>query len=108
VIVGAGAVQFVVGWSKSFAVTIGRPKLRTWTHTVETVVLLPLAIVLGWRWGALGAAVAVLVSSVVFALVWAVLYARIRREPAPPPLQPPPPEPLVAAGGPNLCEGCWS
>jgi O-antigen/teichoic acid export membrane protein len=101
IIVAAGAVQFVVGWSKSFAVTIGRPTLRTWTHTIETALLLPLAIVLGWRWGAVGAAVAVLVSSAAFAVAWAVLYARIRREPAAPP---PPPlaastEPLVAAAG---------
>jgi O-antigen/teichoic acid export membrane protein len=83
IIVAAGAVQFVVGWSKSFAVTVGRPKLRIWTHGIETAVLLPLAIAFGWLWGASGAAAAVLVSSVVFALTWAVLYARIRREPAP-------------------------
>jgi O-antigen/teichoic acid export membrane protein len=98
VIAVAGAVQFVVGWSKSFAVTIGRPKLRTWTHTLETAILLPLAIVLGWQWGALGAAVAVLVSSTAFALAWAVLYARIRREPEPPAPKAAPSEPLVAAG----------
>jgi O-antigen/teichoic acid export membrane protein len=83
IIVAAGAVQFVVGWSKSFAVTVGRPNLRVWTHGIETVVLLPLAIGLGRVWGASGAATAVLVSSIVFALAWAVLYARIRREPPP-------------------------
>jgi O-antigen/teichoic acid export membrane protein len=83
IVVVAGAVQFVVGWSKSFAVTIGRPKLRIWTHGLETAVLLPLAIAFGWMWGARGAAVAVLASSVVFALAWAVLFARIRREPPP-------------------------
>ena len=91
IIVAAGAVQFVVGWSKSFAVTVGRPNLRIWTHGIETVVLIPLAVVFGWIWGASGAAAAVLVSSVVFALAWAVLYARIRREPPPPahaPLEP--------------------
>ena len=81
IIVAAGAVQFVVGWSKSFAVTIGRPKLRIWTHGIETAVLLPLAIAFGWMWGARGAAIAVLASSIVFALAWAVLFARIRREP---------------------------
>lgn len=86
IVVIAGAVQFVVGWSKSFAVTVGRPNLRIWTHGIETVVLLPLAIVLGWIWGASGAAVAVLASSVAFALSWAFFYARIRREP--PPMQP--------------------
>jgi O-antigen/teichoic acid export membrane protein len=83
IIVVAGGVQFVVGWSKSFAVTIGRPKLRIWTHGLETAVLLPLAIAFGWMWGARGAAVAVLASSVVFALAWAVLFGRIRREPPP-------------------------
>jgi O-antigen/teichoic acid export membrane protein len=91
IIVSAGAVQFVVGWSKSFAVTVGRPNLRIWTHGIETAVLLPLAIALGWIWGASGAATAVLVSSVVFAVTWGVLYARIRREPppeAPAPLEP--------------------
>jgi O-antigen/teichoic acid export membrane protein len=79
IVVVAGAVQFVVGWSKSFAVTVGRPQWRVWSHLVETIVLLPLAIVLGLRWGAAGGATAVLVSSVAFALAWAVLYARIRR-----------------------------
>ncbi len=83
IIVAGGAVQFVVGWSKSFAVTVGRPKLRIWTHGIETIVLLPLAVALGWLWGASGAAAAVLVSSIVFALAWGVLYARIRREPPP-------------------------
>jgi len=90
IIVAAGAVQFVVGWSKSFAVTVGRPNLRIWTHGIETAVLLPLAIACGWLWGASGAAVAVLASSVVFALAWGVLLARIKREPPParPPLEP--------------------
>jgi O-antigen/teichoic acid export membrane protein len=83
IIVAAGAVQFVVGWSKSFAVTIGRPKLRIWTHGIETAVLLPLAIAFGWLWGARGAAIAVLASSVVFALAWGVLFGRIRKEPPP-------------------------
>jgi O-antigen/teichoic acid export membrane protein len=79
-IVIAGAVQFVVGWSKSFAVTCGRPGLRVWTHGIETVVLLPLAVLLGAPWGASGAAVAMLVSSIGFALMWGVLYTRIRRQ----------------------------
>jgi O-antigen/teichoic acid export membrane protein len=81
IIVIAGAVQFVVGWSKSLAVTVGRPNLRIWTHGIETLVLLPLAAGLGWLWGASGAAAAVLISSVAFAVAWVVLYARIRHEP---------------------------
>jgi O-antigen/teichoic acid export membrane protein len=99
IIVVAGAVQFVVGWSKSFAVTVGRPKLRIWTHGIETAVLLPLALPLGWAWGAGGAAAAVLVASVAFAIAWAVLYARIRREPPPPAAVPL--EPEVVAGIPT-------
>jgi O-antigen/teichoic acid export membrane protein len=95
IVVIAGAVQFVVGWSKTFAVTAGRPQWRIWTHGIETAVLLPLSILLGWRWGAAGAAGAVLASSVAFALAWVVLYGRIRREPAP--ISAPPPEPTVAA-----------
>jgi O-antigen/teichoic acid export membrane protein len=83
IIVIAGAVQFVVGWSKSFAVTIGRPNLRIWTHGIETIVLLPLAIAFGRLWGASGAAAAVLGSSVVYAASWFVLLERIKREPPP-------------------------
>jgi O-antigen/teichoic acid export membrane protein len=85
IIVIAGAMQFVVGWSKTFAVTIGRPQLRIWTHGIETLVLIPLAVLLGWKWGAAGAAGAVLASSAVFAVAWWVLFERIRREPAPAP-----------------------
>lgn len=80
IVVAAGALQFVVGWSKSFAVTAGRPHLRVWTHGLESVILLPLAVLLGARWGASGAAVAVLASSAAFAAMWAVLFARIRRD----------------------------
>jgi O-antigen/teichoic acid export membrane protein len=97
IIVVAGAVQFVVGWSKSFAVTAGRPQWRIWTHGIETAVLLPLAILLGWRWGAAGAAAAVLVASVAFAIAWVVLLQRIRREPLPQPRTTSPTEPIVAA-----------
>jgi O-antigen/teichoic acid export membrane protein len=61
-------------------VTIGRPKLRIWTHGVETLVVLPLVIVLGSRWGATGAAGAFLAGMVVFALVWAVIFLRIKPE----------------------------
>jgi O-antigen/teichoic acid export membrane protein len=96
IILLAGAVQFIVGWSKSFAVTVGRPQLRIWTHGIETAVLLPLAVVLGLEWGAAGAAAATLASSVVFAVAWWVLFERIRHEPAPV-AQPSQPEPAVVA-----------
>ncbi len=79
ILVAAG-LQLAIGWTKSLPVAIGRPKLRLYTHGIETVVLLPLVVVLGLEWGATGAAAATLVATVVFALAWAVVFARIRRE----------------------------
>jgi len=81
IILVAAAIQLVVGWTKSFPVSIGRPGLRLLTHGIETAVLLPLVVVLGVEWGAAGAAAALVAASAVFALVWAVLYVRISREP---------------------------
>jgi O-antigen/teichoic acid export membrane protein len=77
----AGALRLVYGWTKSFPVSIGRPNLRIWTHGLEMVVLVPLAGVFGAAWGATGAAGAVLASSAAFCAYWTVLYLRIRREP---------------------------
>jgi hypothetical protein len=56
VLILAAAVQLIVGWSKSFPVTIGRPGLRILTHGIETIVVLPLTLVFGSQWGAAGAA----------------------------------------------------
>jgi O-antigen/teichoic acid export membrane protein len=77
----AGVLRLIYGWTKSFPVSIGRPNLRIWTHGVETIVLVPLVAVLGSEWGATGAAGAVLASSVAFCAYWTLLYLRIRREP---------------------------
>ncbi len=52
----AGALHFVFGWSKSLPVSIGRPGLRVLAHGVESVVMIPLVVVLGREWGAEGAA----------------------------------------------------
>jgi O-antigen/teichoic acid export membrane protein len=82
----AAAVQLVVGWTKSFPVTIGRPGLRILTHGIETIVVLPLVLVFGSLWGATGAAGAVLAGMCAFAAVWAVVFARIRPEDIGPPL----------------------
>jgi O-antigen/teichoic acid export membrane protein len=76
----AAAVQLVVGWTKSFPVTIGKPNLRVWTHGAETVVILPLVVVFGSIWGATGAALAVLAGMCVFAAMWAWIFVRIRPE----------------------------
>ena len=69
-----------MGRAKSFPVSIGRPGLRLLTAGIETAILLPLVLVLGLEWGATGAAVALLVSSLAYALAWFVLYLRISRE----------------------------
>lgn len=76
----AAALQLVYGWSKSLPVSVGKPKLRIWAHGLETAVLLPLVLVLGWRWGVTGAAVAALVSTGAFVGVWTVFLARLRGE----------------------------
>jgi O-antigen/teichoic acid export membrane protein len=77
----AAAVQLVYGWTKSFPVSIGRPNLRLVAHGIETAVLIPLLVPFGAAWGATGAAGAVVVSTVVFALVWTALVLRVGREP---------------------------
>jgi O-antigen/teichoic acid export membrane protein len=86
----AGAIQLVIAWTKSLPVSIGRPGLRILTHGIETLVVIPLVIVLGRRWEATGAAAATLIATGVFAAVWLVALERIRREHAPLP-----PEPLL-------------
>jgi O-antigen/teichoic acid export membrane protein len=80
IILLAGALQLVLGWTKSLPVTIGRPRLRLLTHGVETAVLLPLVVVFGSLWGVTGAAVALLVSGVVFGVSWAIALARLHGE----------------------------
>jgi O-antigen/teichoic acid export membrane protein len=79
-VVGAAAIQLVLGWTKSFPVTIGRPWLRVVAHAVELVVLLPAIVVLGKEWGVTGAGGAVLASSVAFAVAWGALVLRLRAE----------------------------
>jgi O-antigen/teichoic acid export membrane protein len=76
----AAALQLVFGWTKSLPVTIGRPGLRIVTHGVETAVLLPLVVVCGDAWGVTGAGLAILVSTVVFVALWAVLLVRLHGE----------------------------
>src|SRR5919197_2945392 len=81
IVVIAGAVRMVYGWTKSFPVSSGRPSLRIWTHGVELLVLIPLVAILGREWGATGAATAVLASSVAFCAYWTVLFLRIKAVP---------------------------
>jgi O-antigen/teichoic acid export membrane protein len=88
----AGAIQLVFGWTKSFPVSIGRPNLRIVAHGVETVVLVPLIVLFGAEWGATGAAAAVLASTVAFAAVWTAIVMRLRREPLRPGPAPAPTE----------------
>jgi O-antigen/teichoic acid export membrane protein len=81
IVIIAGALRMIFGWTKSFPVSIGRPNLRIWTHGVEMLVLIPLTGIFGAEWGAAGAAGAVLASSVAYCAYWAVLFFRIKREP---------------------------
>jgi O-antigen/teichoic acid export membrane protein len=83
IILLAGALQLVFGWTKSFPVSIGRPNLRIVAHGVETAVLVPLILLFGAEWGATGAAGAVLVATVAFAAVWTVIVLRLRKHPLP-------------------------
>jgi O-antigen/teichoic acid export membrane protein len=97
IVIVAGAIRMVFGWTKSFPVSIGRPGLRIWTHGLEMVLLVPLVGILGAKWGATGAAFAVLISSIAFCLAWTVLFLRIQREqpPADVPVDPVPLEPVL-------------
>ena len=76
----AAAIHFAIGWTKTLPVTIGRPRLRIVTHGLEAIVAIPLVAVLGAEWGATGAAVAVLASTLVFAGAWLVVILRLRDE----------------------------
>ncbi len=80
IVLVAAAIQFALGWTKSLPVTVGRPRLRIVTHGIEALVAIPLAALFGKEWGATGAAVAVLLSTLAFALAWAVVVTRIRDE----------------------------
>ncbi len=80
IILLAAAVQVVLGWTKSLPVTIGRPSLRLLTHGIETAVLLPLVVGFGYTWGVTGAAIAMLVSTVAFAVAWALVLFRLHAE----------------------------
>jgi O-antigen/teichoic acid export membrane protein len=73
-----GALQFVSGFSKTLPVTIGRPNLRVWSHGIEVLVFVPLLIVFGKLWGATGGALAMLVSTGVFCVVWVWFLYQLR------------------------------
>jgi O-antigen/teichoic acid export membrane protein len=73
----AAVVQLVFAWTKSFPVSIGRPKLRTAGQVVEIVVLVPAVLVLGSLYGATGAAGGVLAGAVALGVFWIAGLARI-------------------------------
>ncbi len=76
----AAALRFVWGWAKSFPVSIGRPGLRVIVQSIEIAVFVPLLLVFASRWGATGAAGAMLVSTAVFSAIWTVVIVRIHGE----------------------------
>ncbi len=73
----AAALRFVWGWTKSFPVSIGRPGLRLIVQSIEIAVFVPLLLLFASRWGATGAAGAMLASTVVFCTIWTVMIVRI-------------------------------
>jgi O-antigen/teichoic acid export membrane protein len=73
----AAAVQFVFGWTKSFPVSIGRPRLRTAGQLLELTALVPLVVVLADAYGATGAAAGILGSSLVLAAFWSISLVRL-------------------------------
>jgi O-antigen/teichoic acid export membrane protein len=76
----AAALRLVWGWTKSFPVSIGRPGLRVFVQSIEIAVFVPLLLVFASRWGATGAAGAMLISTVVFCIVWSVVLVRLRAD----------------------------
>lgn len=80
IILFAGALQVVFGWTKSFPTTIGRPRLRIVTHGIEAAVLVPLVAILGVSYGVTGAAVAMLIGTICFVSAWLVVLVRFRTE----------------------------
>ena len=80
IVLVAAALQFVLGWTKTLPVSIGRPGLRILTHGVEAAVLLPLVAILGAAWGVTGAAAAVLAATATFAVLWAAIVVRLHAE----------------------------
>jgi len=78
IVLFVGALQLIFGWSKTLPVTIGRPGLRIWTHAVEVAIFIPTVIVFGELWGATGGALALLVSTIAFCLVWTFLFLQVR------------------------------
>jgi O-antigen/teichoic acid export membrane protein len=73
-------IQVLLGWAKSFPISIGRPELRLYAQGAEILVLLPMLLVFGSAYGATGAAAAFVLGSLAFAGVWIVLLMRLRRE----------------------------
>jgi O-antigen/teichoic acid export membrane protein len=73
-----GALRLVWAWTKSFPVSIGRPGLRVVVQSIEIAVFVPVLLVFAARWGATGAAGAMLVSTGVFCAVWTVVLFRLR------------------------------
>jgi len=78
IVLFVGALQFISGFSKTLPVSLGRPNLRVVSHAIEVAVFIPLLVVFGSYWGATGGALAMLVSTGVFCVVWAWLLFDLR------------------------------
>ena len=76
----ASGLLFVIAWSKSLPVSIGRPGLRVLAHGIQAAVFIPLLVVFGLHWGATGACAALTVAAAVFVVIWWILIVRIHRD----------------------------
>jgi O-antigen/teichoic acid export membrane protein len=78
IVLVVGALQLIYGWTKTLPVSIGRPGLRIVAHGLEVATFVPLLLIFGSKWGAEGAAWAMLVSTGVFCALWTVLLLGLR------------------------------
>lgn len=78
IVLFVGALQLISGFSKTLPVALGRPNLRVVSHAIEVAVFIPLLVVFAHYWGATGGALAMLVSTAVFCVVWAWLLFDLR------------------------------
>lgn len=78
IVLFVGALQFISGFSKTLPVSLGRPNLRVISHGIEVVIFVPLLVVFSHYWGATGGALAMLVSTIAFCVIWAWLLHQLR------------------------------
>jgi O-antigen/teichoic acid export membrane protein len=75
------ATHLVLGWTRTYPISIGRPGLRTLGQCVEIAVLVPAVLALASVYGATGAAGGVLAGAIALGLFWVGGLLWLRRHP---------------------------